>query len=59
MSLSSIARLELGEAKGWNTFVAVQTTFEKMGVRFVAKSATEGWGVFMPPSWDGPQPDLD
>ena len=57
VSLSSIARLELGEARGWNTFIAVQTTFEKMGVQFVARTSTNGWGVFMPADWDGREPD--
>lgn len=59
VSLSSIARLEHGEAKGWNTFVAVQTTFEKLGVQFVPKGPNNGWGVLMPLDWDGPNPDLD
>lgn len=58
VSPRSIARMELGEERGWNTFVAVQTALEKKGVQFLPKSEDAGWGVRMPKAWDGPEPDI-
>jgi transcriptional regulator with XRE-family HTH domain len=57
VSPRSIARMELGQERGWNTFVAVQTALEGKGVEFLPKSGNAGWGVRMPKDWEGPQPD--
>lgn len=58
VSPRSIARFELGQDSGKNTFRAVKEALENKGVSFLDKTDTEGYGVRMPIDWEGPEPDL-